>query len=118
MRESMTNYGDYLCKGLISKEQFCEPALLFYQQQNAWQSLNTQAIQASLQISKLESESITKGIEHDNQISQYQAQRSDASARRRRCQRHTVDPRPSEGKIENMSVTEGQMVGAGDRLTN
>jgi len=29
MRESMTNYGDYLCKGLISKEQFANQRYFF-----------------------------------------------------------------------------------------
>ncbi|MEY8770533.1 HlyD family secretion protein [Erwinia sp. ACCC 02193] len=118
MRKSMTSYGDYLRKGLINKEQFANQRYLFYQQQNAWQSLNTQVIQEALQISSLESELLTRGIEYDNQISQYQAQRSDLMR-----QLAEVDASgtlfitaPSDGKIENMSVTEGQMVSPGDSL--
>ncbi|MEI2266801.1 HlyD family secretion protein [Erwinia sp. CGal63] len=118
MRQSMTDYRGYLRKGLINQEQFANQRYLFYQQQNAWQSLNTQVIQESLQISSLESELLTKGIEYDNQISQYQAQRSDLMR-----QLAEVDASgtlfinaPSDGKIESMSVTEGQMVSVGDSL--
>ncbi|WP_380182595.1 HlyD family secretion protein [Kalamiella sp. sgz302252] len=118
MRKSMTSYGEYLRKGLINKEQFFNQRYLFHQQQNAWQSLNTQVIQESLQISTLESDLLTKGIEYDNQISQYEAQRSDLMR-----QLAEVDASgtlfitaPSDGKIESMSVTEGQMVSVGDSL--
>lgn len=118
MRKSMTNYDAYLRKGLINKEQFSNQRYLFYQQQSTWQSLNTQVIQESLQISSLESELLTKGIDYDNQISQYEAQRSDLMR-----QLAEVDASgtlfitaPSDGKIENMSVTEGQMVSTGDSL--
>lgn len=118
MRKSMTSYDAYLRKGLINNEQFTNQRYLFYQQQSTWQSLNTQVIQESLQISSLESELLTKGIEYDNQISQYEAQRSDLMR-----QLAEVDASgtlfitaPSDGKLENMSVTEGQMVSTGDSL--
>ncbi|MBV4367548.1 HlyD family secretion protein [Erwinia phyllosphaerae] len=118
MRKSMTNYSDYLRKGLITQEQFANQRYLFYQQQNAWQGLNTQAIQEALQISALESELLTKGIEYDNQISQYQYQRSDLKRQLAEVNASgsLFITAPSDGKIESMSVTEGQMVAQGDSL--
>ncbi len=60
MRRTMASYGTYQRQGLITKDQLTNQRSLFYQQQNAFQSLNTQLIQESLQIAKLESEISTR----------------------------------------------------------
>ncbi len=71
MRRTMASYGTYQRQGLITKDQLTNQRSLFYQQQNAFQSLNTQLIQESLQIAKLESEISTRASDFDNDISQY-----------------------------------------------
>jgi len=118
MRLSMNNYDSYQRKGLINKDQLNNQRYLYYQQQSSYQSLNTQSIQESLQITNLQSELSTKATDFDNQISQYQYQRSDLSR-----QLAEVDAggtlfinAPSDGKIDSLSVTQGQMVNAGDSL--
>lgn len=118
MRDSMVNYEEYQQKGLINKEQFNNQRYLYYQQQNAFQSLKTQVIQESLQITRMQSELITQSADFDNQISQYQYQLNDLQR-----QLTEVDAKgliiinaPSDGKIESLSVTEGQMVNPGDSL--
>ncbi|MBW7984845.1 HlyD family secretion protein [Enterobacillus tribolii] len=118
MRNTMTNYTDYQRKGLINKDQLNNQRYLYYQQQSIYQSLNTQVIQEGLQMATLESELSTRSADFDNQISQYLYQRSD-------LQRQLAEAdaggmlyinAPSSGKIENMSVTQGQMVKANDSL--
>jgi len=118
MRLSMNNYDSYQRKGLINKDQLNNQRYLYYQQQSSYQSLNTQSIQESLQITNLQSELSTKATDFDNQISQYQYQRSDLNR-----QLAEVDAggtlfinAPSDGKIDSLSVTQGQMVNAGDSL--
>ncbi|ABG15408.1 MULTISPECIES: HlyD family secretion protein [Yersinia pseudotuberculosis complex] len=118
MRRTMASYGTYQRQGLITKDQLTNQRSLFYQQQNAFQSLNTQLIQESLQIAKLESEISTRASDFDNDISQYLFQKGDLKR-----QLAEVDASgmllinsPSDGKIENMSVTQGQMVNVNDSL--
>lgn len=118
MRDSMINYEEYQQKGLINKEQFNNQRYLYYQQQNAYQSLKTQVIQESLQMTRLQSDLITQSADFDNQISQYQYQLNDLQR-----QLTEVDAKgiliinaPSDGKVESLSVTEGQMVNPGDSL--
>jgi len=118
MRKTMDNYDNYQRSGLINKDQLNNQRYLFYQQQSSYQSLNTQFIQEGLQITNLQSDLSTKAIDFDNQISQYEYQRSDLKR-----QLSEVDANgtlfinaPSDGKIDSLSVTQGQMVSAGDSL--
>ncbi len=118
MRQSMDNYDGYQRKGMITKDQLNNQRYLYYQQQTAYQSLNTQSIQESLQITNLQSELSTRATDFDNQISQYQFQLSGLNR-----QLAEVDgggtvfiDAPSDGKIDSLSVTQGQMVNAGDSL--
>ncbi|MDR0806843.1 MAG: HlyD family secretion protein [Enterobacteriaceae bacterium] len=118
MRKSMKNYEEYQQRGLVNKEQFNNQRYLYYQQQNSYQSLNTQIIQENLKISNLQSELTTRAADFDNQIAQNQFQLNELQR-----QLSEVDAAgmliitaPSDGRIESMSVTEGQMVNPGDSL--
>lgn len=118
MKKSMQNYGAYQKKGLINTDQLNNQRYLFYQQQTSFQSLNTQSIQESLQITNLRSELVTKAADFDNQISQYGYQRNDLERQLAQADAKgsLLITAPTDGKISSLSVTPGQMVNAGDSL--
>jgi len=118
MKQSMQNYGAYQRKGLINTDQLNNQRYLFYQQQTSFQSLNTQSIQESLQITNLRSELVTRAADFDNQISQYGVQRNDLARQQAEAdaKRSMLITAPTDGKISSLSVTPGQMVNAGDSL--
>lgn len=118
MKRSMQNYGAYQKKGLINTDQLNNQRYLFYQQQTSFQSLNTQSIQESLQITNLRSELVTKAADFDNQISQYGYQRNDLERQLAQADAKgsLLITAPTNGKISSLSVTPGQMVNAGDSL--
>lgn len=116
MKQSMQNYGAYQRKGLINTDQLNNQRYLFYQQQTSFQSLNTQSIQESLQITNLRSELVTRAADFDNQISQYGVQRNDLDRQLADAKGSLLITAPTDGKISSLSVTPGQMVNAGDSL--
>ncbi|NMP28757.1 HlyD family secretion protein [Rahnella sp. SAP-1] len=118
MRQSMDSYKKYQSRGLINSDQLNNQRYLFYQQQGAFQSLNTQAIQETLQITNLRSELVTRAAEFDNQISQYGYQRNDLERQLAQADAKgsLLITAPTDGKISSLSVTPGQMVNAGDSL--
>lgn len=118
MYDSMEKYADYQKKGLINNEQFNNQRYLYYQQQNSYQSLQNQIIQENLNIIQLKSELITKAAEFDNSISEYQYQYSDLQRQLTdvNAQGMLIISAPSDGRVESLSVTEGQMVNASDSL--
>ncbi len=118
MRRSMKNYEDYQRQGLVNKEQFNNQRYLYYQQQNSYQSLNAQVIQESLKINQLHSELTTSAADFDNQISQYQYQLSDLEHQLAEVDAGgmLIISAPGDGRVESLSVTEGQMVNPGDSL--
>ncbi|MCX8648843.1 HlyD family secretion protein [Gilliamella sp. B2776] len=118
MYESMQNYADYQKKGLINNEQFNNQRYLYYQQQNSYQFLQNQIIQENLSIIQLNSELVTKIADFDNKISEYQFQ---LNALQRQltevnAKGTLVISAPSDGRIESLSVTDGQMVKTDDSL--
>lgn len=118
MRRSMRSYEDYQRQGLVNKEQFNNQRYLYYQQQNSYQSLNAQVIQESLKINQLQSELTTSAADFDNQISQYQYQLSDLQHQLAEVDAGgmLIISAPGDGRVESLSVTEGQMVNPGDSL--
>ena len=118
MYESMQNYADYQRRGLINNEQFNNQRYLYYQQQNSYQFLQNQIIQENLSIIQLNSELVTKIADFDNKISEYQFQ---LNALQRQltevnAKGTLIVSAPSDGRIESLSVTEGQMVKTDDSL--
>ena len=118
MYESMQNYADYQRRGLINNEQFNNQRYLYYQQQNSYQFLQNQIIQENLSIIQLNSELVTKIADFDNKISEYQFQ---LNALQRQltevnAKGTLIISAPSDGRIESLSVTDGQMVKTDDSL--
>lgn len=118
MRRSRDAYAHSLSRGLINTDQMNNQRYLYYQQQSAYQSLNSQAIQQELQITNLRSEQVTRAADFDNQILQLNYQRAglarqlaEADARGFR-----LITAPARGRVSSLSVTPGQMVNTGDSL--
>ncbi|EAN3160950.1 HlyD family secretion protein, partial [Escherichia coli] len=118
MKSNMDNYKQYQTKGLINKDQLTNQIALYYQQQNNILSLSTQNEQNLLQVTSLESQMQTLAAEFDNRIYQVELQRYE-------LQKELVDTDAgrdiiiralSDGKIDSLSVTPGQMVSVGDSL--
>lgn len=118
MHRSMEAYDNYRRKGLINIDQQNNQRYLFYQQQSVYQSLNSQNIQESLQITSLRSELVTKALEFDTQIAQYRYQEGELERQLAEAQAHGMFliTAPSAGRISSLSVTTGQMVNAGESL--
>ncbi|MGO2155365.1 HlyD family secretion protein [Serratia sp. BW106] len=118
MKDNMDSYRKYHLKGLVNKDQLISQVALYYQQQNNLLSLSGQNEQNSLQVISLESQIQTQAAEFDNRIYQMALQRyelkkelvnTDVSGK-------IIIRALSDGKVDSMSVTVGQMVNAGDSL--
>lgn len=118
MKENMDNYRQYQMKGLINKDQLTNQIALYYQQQNNLLGLSSQNEQNALQITALESQIHTQAAEFDNQIYQMELQRYE-------LQKELLDIDAdgviivralTDGRIDSLSVTVGQMVNVGDSL--
>lgn len=118
MKNNMETYRNYQSKGLINKDQLTNQVALYYQQQNNLLSLSGQNEQNALQITSLDSQIQTQAADFDNRIYQMELQRYE-------LQKELVETDVggeiiiralSDGKIDSMSVTVGQMVNAGDSL--
>ncbi|HFX7463525.1 TPA: HlyD family secretion protein [Salmonella enterica] len=118
MKNNMENYRNYQSKGLITQDQLTNQVALYYQQQNNLLSLSGQNEQNALQITSLESQFQTQAADFDNRIYQMELQRYE-------LQKELVDTDVggeiiiralSDGKVDSLSVTVGQMVNAGDSL--
>ncbi|MDN0089243.1 HlyD family secretion protein [Yersinia nurmii] len=118
MQRTLDNYQEYQRKGLISKDQLANQRAIFYQQQNAYQSLYRQSMQENTQLTTLRTEKNIRLADFDNQISQYQYQRIDLQRQLTLAESSgvLVINAPIDGKIESLSVTPGQMVNLGDSL--
>lgn len=118
MKNNMSNYQDYQRKGLINKDQLTNQIAIYYQQQNNLLNLSGQNEQNALQLTSLESQILTQSADFDNRIYQMELQRfelekemanADASG-------EIIIRALSDGKIDSLSVTPGQMVSAGSSL--
>ncbi|CAM3558802.1 MULTISPECIES: HlyD family secretion protein [Yersinia] len=118
MQRTLDNYQEYQKKGLISKDQLANQRAIFYQQQNAYQSLYRQSMQENTQLTTLLTEKNIRLADFDNQISQYQYQRIELQRQLTLAESSgmLVINAPIDGKIESLSVTPGQMVNLGDSL--
>ncbi|AYM93024.1 HlyD family secretion protein [Serratia sp. 3ACOL1] len=118
MKDNMDNYRKYQAKGLINNDQLTNQVALYYQQQNNLLNLIGQNEQNALQITSLESQFHTQAAEFDNRIYQMELQRYE-------LQKELLDTDMggeiiiralSDGIIDSLSVTVGQMVNVGDSL--
>lgn len=120
MKLNMNNYKNYKKKGLINQDQLTNQEALYYQQQNSMLSLISQKDQNNVQMMLVQSQRQTQTAEFDNRINQLQLQRID-------LQKELVNVDVSgditvrslsDGKIDSLSFTVGQMVQVGDSLAN
>lgn len=118
MKNNMDNYRRYQSRGLINKDQLTNQVSLYYQQQNNLLGLSGQNEQNALQITSLESQIQTQAAEFDNRIYQMELQRyelhkelsgTDAGG-------EVIVRALTDGIIDSLSVTVGQMVSVGDSL--
>lgn len=118
MKDNMDNYRHYQSKGLINKDQLTNQVAIYYQQQNNLIGLNGQNEQNALQITSLESQIQTQSAEFDNRIYQMELQRYELQKERVNTDvsGDIIIRALSDGKIDSLSVTIGQMVSVGDSL--
>lgn len=118
MKENMENYRHYQTRGLINKDQLTNQVALYYQQQNNLLGLSGQNEQNALQITALESQIQTQAAEFDNQIYRMELQRYELEKELLNIDAggELVVRALSDGRINSLSVTTGQMVNIGDSL--
>ncbi|EDQ2836993.1 HlyD family secretion protein [Salmonella enterica subsp. enterica] len=118
MKNNMNNYRTYQEKGLINKDQLTNQTALYYQQQNNFLSLSGQNEQNALQITSLESQIKIQAADFDNRIYQMELQRYELQKEliNTDINGEVIIRALSDGKIDSLSVTVGQMVSAGDSL--
>ncbi|EAO0631518.1 HlyD family secretion protein [Salmonella enterica] len=118
MKNNMNNYRTYQKKGLINKDQLTNQTALYYQQQNNLLSLSGQNEQNALQITSLESQIKIQAADFDNRIYQMELQRYELQKEliNTDVNGEVIIRALSDGKIDSLSVTVGQMVNAGDSL--
>ncbi|MGS0627691.1 HlyD family secretion protein [Photorhabdus asymbiotica] len=117
-KNNMQSYKDYQQRGLITKDQLSSQTYSYYQQQSLFQNLYSQHIKDSLQITNLDSEIVTRAADFDNQVSQYELQRNNLQGQLAEVNANgtLIINAPTNGRIESLSVTLGQMVNMGDSL--
>lgn len=118
MKNNMNNYRTYQKKGLINKDQLTNQTALYYQQQNNLLSLSGQNEQNVLQITSLESQIKIQAADFDNRIYQMELQRYELQKEliNTDVNGEVIIRALSDGKIDSLSVTVGQMLSAGDSL--
>ena len=117
-KKDMDNYRDYQRKGFINRDQLNSQVAMYYQQKNNLLSLSGQHEQNALQIITLENQLKIQSADYDNQIHQMELQRFE-----RQKELLTIDASDSiivralsDGRIDSLSVTVGQMVNVGESL--
>ncbi|MEG2430194.1 MAG: HlyD family secretion protein [Acinetobacter sp.] len=118
MKQNMLNYRNYQARGLINKDQLTNQTAMYYQQQSNLLGLSSQNDQNALQIINLTSQIQTQAAQFDNQIYQMELQRYDLEKElvNTDVEGKVVIRASSNGKIDSMSVSVGQMVSQGDSL--
>lgn len=118
MKTNMDNYQHYRQRGLINNEQLTGQSTVYYQQQNDLLTLSAQNEQNALQILMLESSLRTQSADYDNEIMKLGIQKN--SLQRQLTDIDATDTviitAPVAGRVDSVSVTDGQMVSGGDSL--
>ncbi|MDU7882275.1 MAG: HlyD family secretion protein [Klebsiella michiganensis] len=118
MFTNLSSYDKYLKDGLITKDQYNYQHSLYFQQQSAYQSLVTQKMQLESQLTQTNSDKITKAADFDNQISSQHNQINDYKNQldESNANGNLIIKATTNGKIESLAVTKGQMVENGSSL--
>ena len=120
MFTNLSSYDKYLKDGLITKDQYNYQHSLYFQQQSAYQSLVTQKMQLESQLTQTNSDKITKAADFDNQISSQHNQINDYKNQlvESNANGNLIIKATTNGKIESLAVTKGQMVENGSSLAH
>lgn len=118
MKQNMDNYRQYQSRKLVTKDQLTNQETIYYQQQNSLLGLNSQNEQNALQLTSLESQIRIQAAEFDNRIYQMTLQRYELQKElvNTDMESAVVIRALSDGKIDSLSVSTGQMVSPGDSL--
>lgn len=118
LKGNMEDYKLYLSKGLINKEQLRDQVSIYYQHENNLYGLISQQEQNNLQLANLESQIQTQKEEFNYQIDQIELKRLELQKELLSIDAdgEVIIRSSIEGRVESMSVTEGQMVVTGDSL--
>ncbi|EDH1238051.1 HlyD family efflux transporter periplasmic adaptor subunit, partial [Salmonella enterica subsp. enterica] len=103
---------------LITKDQLTNQEVIYYQQQNNLLGLNSQSEQNALQLTSLESQIRIQSAEFDNRIYQMSLQRYELQKElvRNDMESAVIIRALSDGKVDSVNVSLGQMVSPGDSL--
>lgn len=115
---NMENYRQYRLKGLVNQEQLTSQESAYYQQQNNLLGLSSQSEQNALQVITLSSQIQTQAADFDNRIYQLKLQRNDLQKEliNTDAASEAIIRTLSEGTVDSINVTPGQMVNTGDNL--
>jgi membrane fusion protein len=118
MHNNLASYDKYLKDGLITKDQYNYQHSLYFQQQSAYQSLVSQKMQLESQLTQTNSDKITKAADFDNQISNQHNQINDYKNQlvESNANGNIIINATTNGKVESLAVTQGQMVENGSSL--
>ncbi|HBX8161786.1 HlyD family secretion protein [Klebsiella pneumoniae] len=118
MHTNLSSYDKYLSDGLITKDQYNYQHSLYFQQQSAYQSLVSQKMQLESQVTQFNSDKLTKLADFDNQISSQQNQINDFKNQlvESNANGNVIIKATTEGRIESLAMTKGQMVENGSSL--
>ena len=118
MHDNLSSYDKYLSDRLITKDQYNYQHSLYFQQQSTYQSLVSQKMQLESQVTQLNSDKITKIADFDNQISSQENQINDYKNQlvESNANGNIIIKATTEGRIESLTVTKGQMVDKGSSL--
>lgn len=118
MKENMENYRLYRAKGLVTNDQLNSYISSYYLQQNSFLGLSGQNDQDALQITRLESQILIQAADFDNRIYQLELQYYELQKELLNTDigGEIIVRALSDGKIDSLSVTIGQMVKIGDSL--
>lgn len=118
MRTNLASYDKYLKEGMITKDQYNYQHSLYFQQQSAYQSLVSQKMQLESQITQTNSDKITKAADFDNLISSQRNQTNDYRNQlvESDANGNLIIKATTDGRIESLAVTNGQMVENGSSL--
>lgn len=118
MHSNLSSYDKYLKDGMITKDQYNYQHSLYFQQQSAYQSLVSQKMQLESQLTQINSDKVTKAADFDNQISSQHNQINDYKNQlvESNANGNIIIKATTDGKIESLAVTKGQMVENGSSL--
>ncbi|MFR6751571.1 HlyD family secretion protein [Klebsiella pasteurii] len=118
MHTNLASYDKYLKDGMITKDQYNYQHSLYFQQQSAYQSLVSQKMQLESQLTQTNSDKVTKAADFDNQISSQHNQINDYKNQlvESNANSNIIIKATTDGKIESLAVTKGQMVENGSSL--